>query len=585
MTKLQPLIINNWIKGVSDPNIGFSKLSNIQVDENMGSACPSYETIRLDYASDTIDFTADASTDICTASSAVSFIEDNVAVMLTTSGTLPAGLSTGTQYFINEQSSTTFKLTASVGGSPINITDAGTGVHNVLVTAVGDIKHGVEVPDKDLVIVLDNNGRVWVDQGITFTKTTSRFHLLNGNTLTSASGNGLAVFTNSDSSGLFLFVYRNRMIDVFDITTQAKRYDPVGTSSITNGWATMNTASGVNNSHYSIVGEDNIIYFCDDRFVGSIQEIPGQVFDPATSGTYNFNNQALDLIQNEKAEWIEELNGNLLIAGKTFDNIYPWNRRDDSFSDILKVGENGVFRLKNINDVVFILAGRSGMVRATQGVAVYDVYRFPDYLVQSSNSRYMTWGGVGIRNGELAFGVKFVSSDSSSGIFILKKTSEGYSAINDMQLSDSVNSIQNFITSSLNTLRNSDVYRFGGDSGYYVFYDAVSATRRASGTNAVPIIETELYYLAIGRQKGVYSSLEIELDRLPASGSIVVSARNSIYDTYIEIASFTLTNADTLYVNDELGLTDIVNKQFKIEVLGAGTDEGTVSLKELRLYP
>lgn len=56
-------------------------------------------------------------------------------VRLTTSGTLPAGLATATDYYVIKMSDTTFELATSyanaVAGTQINITDAGTGTHTV----------------------------------------------------------------------------------------------------------------------------------------------------------------------------------------------------------------------------------------------------------------------------------------------------------------------------------------------------------------------------------------------------------------------------------------------------------------------
>jgi len=83
-------------------------------------------------------FTADASTDLCTWTSTTdvpSNVLTGTRVRLTTSGTLPAGLATATDYYVIKISDTTFKLATSyanaVAGTPINITDAGTGTHTV----------------------------------------------------------------------------------------------------------------------------------------------------------------------------------------------------------------------------------------------------------------------------------------------------------------------------------------------------------------------------------------------------------------------------------------------------------------------
>ena len=76
-----------------------------------------------------IIFTA-ATSDICTASENHYHLNGQT-VRMTTSDTLPAGLSLATTYYIINRTDTTFKVSTSKGGSAVDITDTGTGVHTV----------------------------------------------------------------------------------------------------------------------------------------------------------------------------------------------------------------------------------------------------------------------------------------------------------------------------------------------------------------------------------------------------------------------------------------------------------------------
>lgn len=83
-------------------------------------------------------FTANAGTDVCTWTSTASKsynVLNGTRVRLTTTTTLPAGLSLATDYYVIKLSDTTFSLATSyanaVAGTAINITDAGTGTHTV----------------------------------------------------------------------------------------------------------------------------------------------------------------------------------------------------------------------------------------------------------------------------------------------------------------------------------------------------------------------------------------------------------------------------------------------------------------------
>lgn len=81
-------------------------------------------------------FSADAGTDICTWTSTANIpsnILTGTRVRLTTTTTLPGGLSLATDYYVIRLSDTTFSLATSyanaIAGTAINITDAGTGTH------------------------------------------------------------------------------------------------------------------------------------------------------------------------------------------------------------------------------------------------------------------------------------------------------------------------------------------------------------------------------------------------------------------------------------------------------------------------
>jgi len=69
-------------------------------------------------------FTANPSTDQLTTQ--VNFSNDAYVLVLS-SNTAPAGLTSGSAYYVVNTTGTSFKLSATSGGSAINITDTGTG--------------------------------------------------------------------------------------------------------------------------------------------------------------------------------------------------------------------------------------------------------------------------------------------------------------------------------------------------------------------------------------------------------------------------------------------------------------------------
>lgn len=76
-------------------------------------------------------FTADASTDACTKSA--HNLHNGDPVTVSSSGTLPGGLTAGVTYYVVSATADTFKLAATPGGSAVNISSAGTGTHTVTV--------------------------------------------------------------------------------------------------------------------------------------------------------------------------------------------------------------------------------------------------------------------------------------------------------------------------------------------------------------------------------------------------------------------------------------------------------------------
>jgi hypothetical protein len=75
-------------------------------------------------------FTADAGADTLSVGTDDGFADEDT-VYLTTTGTLPAGLSTSTEYYVVSAAASTLQLAATNGGSAINITDTGTGTHTI----------------------------------------------------------------------------------------------------------------------------------------------------------------------------------------------------------------------------------------------------------------------------------------------------------------------------------------------------------------------------------------------------------------------------------------------------------------------
>lgn len=552
------LTLKDWQNGTADsPHLGLAMLKNVEVEAVSGAARVGKQPVTVFHTAYSQTFTADASTDICTAGGGT-LPSTGVAVVLTTTGTLPAGLSLATTYFIIKLSSTTFKLATTIANAnastAINITDAGSGTHTMATRDPGTIRHYVRDPNTGTVFCQDSNGRVWYN-----VNSAAGARLLNGNTLTSSAGNGLAIFRVSDGSATYLFAFRNASIDVVDVlgTTQLE------TPSWSNAWQSVTSTS----NHYARLGQDNIIYFCNDRNVGSILEKAGQVFAPGNGATYTFATSALDLPLGSTTYWLEELGVNLMISVSNDSFVYPWDRVSDSYGLPIPIGEYGGNKMKNIGNVLYVLAGTHGNVYTTQGTYCRLFKTLPLYLTYNTTtpaSNPITWGGIESVLGNLLVGVLSTGSGNSGAYMI---TPDGRLTIDNQPSTGNVGPTALFATN--------EFYQMGYAGGA----DTMDASRYSSlgadVDNTVVCLQSPLYRLGNKVEKATISRIEYQIAGA-VSGSIRLSYRAKPSGAFTSITTWTTTSAasDTY----DAGLTDLENIQFQIELAGS------IDFMELRCF-
>ena len=490
--------------------------------------------------------------------------------------TTTSGVTANTVYFINRIDDTTCYLynnitNADTGGGTGRIDITATTAFTIATVNQGTINHIIREPTLGTRFYHDSNGRVWylTDGG---TRVRLLFNSVLDNAvaasgaLANANGRGISTFQNSDASAAYLFAFRNALIDVINVTAGSNLTTP----SWTNSWQTMNTGAGVNNSHHSILAQDNIVYFCDSRFIGSIREASGEIFNPATGTTYTFNSSALDTPQREVLEWLEELGANLLASGATWNKIYPWDRVSDSYNLPLIVPENNVQRLKNIGNLVYILAGRWGNIYTTQGTYVRHFKKIPDQVVNNSatlQSNPITWGGIDAVNGALLFGMS-VQTTGNSGAYLLYP--DGRLIIDNMPSTGSGN------VTALEVQNN--FYQMGYASGA----DSFSTSRYADYEG---VVQSQFYRVATVTEKATYSVLEAVIAKPAATGgNIRISYRTNTSGSFTTIDTFASDGAATTFQTPGIGLMNIENIQVQIEI-----DDGSlptdIELLEVRLLP
>lgn len=246
--------------------------------------------------------------------------------------------------------------------------------------------------------VLDSNGRVWA------ASTSDNIYAFLGGTgwsstnLTNASGNGIVVYRR------YLLILRNAKIDAYGYLGSA-------TPGWTDDWKSLLTTSGIPNSHYAKVAQNDITYYCDRNFVNSISQ-SGDMTDLAT---YTQNTGLLQLPTNEVANYLEEpsidtSNGSIMYIGtSTSQYIYPWELfltgtgGSTTYNAPLCMPEIGCYKMLNINKIVYILAGQRGNVYYTDGSRITLYKKVPS---QPTGTPYgvIYWGGIMSLNNNLCFG-------------------------------------------------------------------------------------------------------------------------------------------------------------------------------------
>lgn len=573
----EPLSINQFETGIGDsPHLGFGVMRNVNIDASPGAITVSGAATSLFHTAYSATFTG-ATSDICTAA-AGSVPASRTAVKPTTTGTLPAGLTANTVYFIINLSDTTFKLATTItladAGTAVDITDTGSGTHTITTVNPGTINHIIKDPRTDDHFFQDSNGRVWYGNSsgnggkLKLLKNATLDNAVVGSAaLTNAAGNGIVLFKQNDSGSThWLLAFRNALIDIIDVYSDADKETP----SWTNGWdfggtasdSTLNSGAGSGNRHHAIVGQDDIVYFTDGRYIGTIKEASGSTFAPGTSSTYTGNDQALDTPTNEVLVHLEELGTKILAAGSRSNNIYPWDRISDSFDLPIKVPEFNVQRLKNVGNLVYVLAGKTGIIYSTQGTYVKEVKKLPENVVGDTLTTSVTWGGVDAYKGGLLFGASGGTS-ANRGMYLLYP--DGRLVIENQPSSGAGN-----------------VTAINADSGLpYIGYASgadYTSTTKYSSLNAV--VNSMWYRVATKTEKGTYSKLEVVTAKSATSGAqIRVGYRENISASFTTLTTYTADSSTIVFGPTDIGLTNIENIQAQVEF------DDDVELVEVRLIP
>lgn len=248
--------------------------------------------------------------------------------------------------------------------------------------------------------ILDVTGQVWSSTSLAGT-----WSLLSSNAITTgASANDSICYFDG-----YLFKFRNTSIDYWTGSAWVQGWNPA-----TGGNGASGTITGAV-QHFSLVGVDDALYFCNGQSIGSIIEVEGATFLPTTPATYLFATIALQLPKYDVAQSLAEQGTNLLIGGSQ-NAVYPWDRLSTSFAYPIFIGDGFIRRMVTVNTNVYIFPGSltgRGRIYISNGSQANVFFKIPDYLF-GENDPYFVWGDAIWHRNNLIFGF-YVKQNSGVG--------------------------------------------------------------------------------------------------------------------------------------------------------------------------
>ncbi len=418
------IVIDNFQRGIASSPFaeGFSDIRNIDIESRPGSARLNFALQNCLPASVTTTFTASSTTDILTTAASFEYnghASGFRAVTLSVAGgTLPTAsggnLAAGTIYYLVEQTATTYKLARDLSlahaGTTIDLTSNGSGTMTITSVNMTRAKYIVYEPFNAVYFLQDDIGQVWTT---TYGSSFDTWYLLSGNTLTSAHGNGLVLFNN------YLLAFTDGLIESYGNLTTVTIGDP---TKWTTSWQTIFDGGG-SFDHVPFYSPINgLVYWSEYKGttgastvpsgssgLGSLFQVPGQVFDPATGATFTFTsgvgagNFALQLPTYQKITSIILVGSNLML-GTNQNLVYPWDTYSATYGLPLILPEQNVTSMSNIGNYLYVACGYRGNIYVFDGYTTTLLCQIPPYI-SGIPQNIITIGSLTKHNGKLYFTV------------------------------------------------------------------------------------------------------------------------------------------------------------------------------------
>ncbi|TXG77193.1 hypothetical protein E6Q11_03170 [Candidatus Dojkabacteria bacterium] len=582
------IVISGFEKGISDdPYNGLFDMRGVNTISVPGEASVSFSQTNIAPLPVTFTITSISSNKI-TPNVTSGTLTNFVAGQFTNSGgALPTGISGGTTYWLKNEGGGEW----SVWVDPYWITQqpisGGSGTNTFTSINMGQIRYF----DRIFGYCVDVNGRAWSPLSPATIQAQGIGYTFMNNTITNGFGNGICVYKGTGSTK-YLFIFRSGQVDYTPIADTLGIFSSTGTTESpiapawvsgwnpatggTTGGQTLNTAIGTNNPHEALVDVNNVMFFTDASYVGSLREKPGSTFDPTTPSTYEWNITALALPKNDISQCLEQLGDKLLIGG-LYNYIYSWNKFSTGF-DFMQITEKGAIRIITVNTNAYIFAGKRGRIFKTNGSQAELYKKVPDHIL--GIDPIFTFYGVAYNKNQLYFGV---SATTNAGA-----TSTSYMGV--WAIDTDTNAMRIPALMSTNSATCVSVFTLPSSTTGFSIYTAwatdttygIDKSDSTPYTSYTGYIDTDVIPIGQFLNKKTFNNFEFKLSAPLVSGEgIKISWRSNLSDGYTLLGETTTTGvlSDSYTPNFQ----SVQWIQFRIEQKSTNSNPSFTRLTEMRL--
>lgn len=384
-------------------------------------------------------------------------------------------------------------------------------------------------------------------------------------------GAGLAIWKD------YLFVPRASSLDVYGPLTLSPTW--------TLNWKKIDT-DGL--WHPMIISKNDFkLYGGADKYVFSLDEATAP-FVPATSASYTFTQQALDLPFNYRIKCLEELGNNLMCGTWQGTNVYdlriadifPWDRSATSFGQPVIMSENGVHAMLNIGNSLIVLAGVDGKIYICDGVNATQIGQIPQSIANIDGGKNIAYypGAITNYKGRIFFGVSGNGTDTigGMGVYSLLRTSKGNILIHEHTISTLTDGTSNVVKiGALCGVIRDNILIGWSDATPTASQgiDNITNTSYLYTTDYSGYFESPFYTTGSLLQQTTPTEIEFNLVRPLRTGEgIRLAYRTDLTASYTTIGTYTFaTEGAVVSVNKVYDFPPAEQIQFKVSLLGSAT--------------